>query len=143
MPAPLETLIAVKTADETVNNSATLQDDDHLKLWLPKNSIWQGFFTAYWVAANALHDMKWQWTLPSGCTGVWETDPSTSQTASSMASLWGGTATAGTDMLSRWWLTIVMGGTSGTVQLQWAQSFSGATNSTMKKGSSLLLFRGA
>lgn len=60
-----------KTADETVNNSTTLQNDDHLFFPIEVNEVW--FASAYLrtQGASANADFKFGWTGPTGATASW------------------------------------------------------------------------
>lgn len=59
-----------KAADETVTNSATVQNDDHLVLAVAAN-------TDYWMECQVVYnaptanDMKLGWTVPAGATFEW------------------------------------------------------------------------
>ena len=66
-------IIAFKTADETVNNSTTLQDDDHLLFAMAANTTYLVDVNLLLSAANATPDFKFKWTFPTSCTIFWET----------------------------------------------------------------------
>jgi hypothetical protein len=128
--------VVIKTADESVTSSTTVQDDNHLSMTLNAN-------TNYWldglllVDGAAAGDFKLQFVVPSG-TIRWLADGPDSSAA------------ATTDIVDRNWkagsLTTIMGtiasGTTtilpvsgiirtaasgGTFKLQWAQGTSSAT----------------
>lgn len=50
-------VIARKTADEVVNNSATLQNDDHLLLALAANEVWEVEINL-WYDSGTTPDLK-------------------------------------------------------------------------------------
>jgi len=53
-----------KTADETVNNSTVLQNDNELKLAVLANEVW--YIEAVIIATIlAASDFKWHWTMPA------------------------------------------------------------------------------
>lgn len=140
---PSQTNLAVKTADESITSSTTLQNDDDLKLRLPSNSIWIGTFT-YWWEGHASGDIKWDWTLPSGATSLFDEHASlgVGNTGIPLTTQISGAAQTGNSMLTALGAIILMGSTSGTIQLQWAQQTSNGTATTMKKGSNLIMHRG-
>lgn len=134
--APGVARAVVKTADETVNNSTTLQNDDHLSFAVAANETW--FFTMWLaitgVSANA--DVKMNWTVPAGASFRWGGNGN----HSGNAAVFGGQFTAagspfalGTSAdviqglaantmglsMAGW---IYCGATPGTAQFQWAQN---------------------
>ena len=52
-----------KTADETVNNSTTLQDDDHISLSVLANEVW-AFHMVLHSSSDATPDIKVGWSVP-------------------------------------------------------------------------------
>ncbi|MCZ6897642.1 MAG: hypothetical protein O7D95_02885 [Betaproteobacteria bacterium] len=57
---------AIKSSDESVTNSLTLQDDDDLQATLAANSIYQIEVMLSVVSASATPDFKFQFTEPDG-----------------------------------------------------------------------------
>ena len=59
--------VALKTADETVNNTTTLQADDALLVALGANETW---ILRYFIKfnSNATANFKYSYTVPSGTT---------------------------------------------------------------------------
>ena len=57
--------IVRKTADETVNNSDTLQNDDHLLFAVAANKVWEFSIVVYMVTLAA-SDFQWNLTGPAG-----------------------------------------------------------------------------
>ena len=57
-----------KSAAETVNNSSTLQNDDHFTFSIGASEIWAVDIYLDLTAANATADMQFTWTLPAGAT---------------------------------------------------------------------------
>lgn len=125
----------VKTADETVNNSASFQDDDHLFFPIEPNETW--FVTATLLASAVSTTPDWQftWTGPTGATGRHGAYGAANVTGQSFVTL----TTAGTPatlvilgsdarvasaagvhgiMLGAW---IFNGSNAGTVKLRWSQ----------------------
>jgi hypothetical protein len=138
---------AVKTADETVNNSGTLQNDDHLSIAVGANEIWI-VRMALNLTIRAASDFQWAFTLPSGGTatalrmsGDFTVNVGTPDQSQD--------ATAAITVLSSGLQTIGYGGavivktagTSGTAQLQWAQNTATPEDTSVLVGSSLIAFR--
>ena len=125
-----------KTADETVNASATYQDDDHLSFAVGANESWaieiHGRCTV--LAAS---DIKFRFTVPSGASmpmGVVWMGNSTSEFVSS--DMTGGITAADATIRGSFHLyAIYIGGSNaGTVQLQWAQDTAVAENTILNSG---------
>lgn len=118
-------IVVVKSADETVNNSTTLQNDDELLFAVGANEVWQ---FELWLLANSstVADLKWAWTVPTGATleGIYlgatnaGADGIQLFNATDAISVYGG----GADLIpGRITGIVVVGGTPGNVQFQWAQ----------------------
>lgn len=138
---------AWKPADESVSNSTTLQNDDHLFLPVSANTIYyvQGMLIYTGLAAA---DMGFRWSVPSGATFDWCSDAlgstattltdqisHTAQGAANQPALGaidGGTAVAPVKGL------LVVGSSGGNLRATWAQSFSNGTATVMKAGSYLM-----
>ena len=131
-----------KTADETVNNSVTLQNDDHLvTATLPASSAW-AFDLLLVTVSSAVADFKFMFTGPAG-------------TIFNLAFLVGGTTYEGGTLTEGStagfvsgnggevpvWIrgTLTLGGTAGTLQLQWAQNTAEVSNTVVQLGSYLHL----
>jgi len=138
-----------KTADEIVNNSATLQNDDHLVMAVGANEIWHFTFVLFTTAgANNTPDIKLLLTVPAGATGFWGIHGLTTAATgvdgngimAGAASLDGlTTLSAGVVASANSMIiiegTIVNGGNAGNLQLQWAQNVATAVDTTVKAGS--------
>lgn len=118
-----------KTADETVNNSATLQNDDVLLLAMAANETWY-FTVSLAYLGNTTSDFQWAFTVPTGATLRWGCSPVKQNISGLMVqcdsvtgSGTGDTVQADTTHMQ---LTVhgvvVNGGTAGNLQLQWAQA---------------------
>lgn len=133
-----------KTADETVNNTTTLQNDDHL-LWTVAASGTYLLELHIGYNTGTTPDAKIAWTYPSGLTmkitgivGYEATSTLLSQatyTESSVIPLGGG---SGDNHFSLWGLVFVSS-TAGTLQLQWAQNTANASDTIFRNGSYGLL----
>jgi hypothetical protein len=143
---------ALKTADESVASSTTMQDDDHLFVPVAAN-------TAYWVtavihyAASTAADLKIGWSAPTGSTLDWVSDGfgSTSaaagvDAASRSHQMLGSTPAPGGNGTGLTLACIprgvlVVGGTAGTFRFRWAQLASDAAATVVKAESILILRR--
>ena len=130
-------LCAVKSADESVTSSTTLQDDDDLQITLAANSDYEIEYMVFVQSASATPDFKYQWTEPDGVyRGVATTTAVTSvsifdeSTAASTLSL-----DANAIEFMKGTIVIETAGAGGTFKLEWAQDTSDATATTVKKGS--------
>ncbi len=125
-----------KSANETVNNSDTLQDDDELKFAVGANELW--LFQA-WIHSTdtTTADLHYLFTGPAGSTVRWSPIPQFGVTGSfHNTDVKFGTAqntegNGGHFAVGR----IDTAGTSGDLQLQWAQSTATANNTIVLIGS--------
>ena len=135
-----------KTANETVNNSDVLQDDDQLLFAIAANETW--LFQIYLgVTAGGNSGLKCAITVPSGATlemGVYGAE----NTIGAAVAGNNRTATSG-ELLYGLYPALVMGSvtirgsvlngaTAGNVTLQWTQWTAYAENTTVLKGSFLI-----
>lgn len=129
----------IKAASETVNNSATLQDDDDLLFTVDPNAIYQvsGVIT---YSSGTTPDFKFGWTVPAGTIidGVVTDSPdgaasnelkTFSESGSTVLN-----ADAG-DIATVIMFTVASGGTAGPVQFQWAQNTMTASDTILRAGS--------
>lgn len=139
----------VKTANETVNNSTALQDDDHLFWPIEANEIWwfRLILLATGVSVNA--DLKVGMSGPAGSSGQWFIASAASAVGSAV------TPTLATDPISGsnttglgngtsmpiWTGVITNGATAGTIKVRWAQGTLTAEDVIVNKGSHLDLKR--
>ena len=135
-------LLAVKTGDETVNNSATLQDDDHLSVTVAANSVY--ILRHEWVYnTGATPDLKSKFVVPSGTTMLYWTNASISTHAASAQTeastvIYDGD---GGDVLVTTVARVVTGSTAGTLKWQWAQNTANASNTVVRGAGILVLFK--
>lgn len=150
-----------KTADEMVESSVTLQNDDHLVLALGTNQTWRLTMHLFMTTENnnEAPDFLGGWTLPSGATisfsqncmsnsatGVGSHAPffaSNYQSGGgSSGMLCGILSTVDTSASPLFVEGIVKtGGTSGNLQLQWAQNSSNADGTIVKAESNMFMRR--
>lgn len=147
VPAGGGPTIVLKTADETVNNSAILQNDDHLLFAVAANEVWEfevwviattaatpGFKCAFTVPTNGaiviigastgIQTYQSPWVNDYIC-GITATDGTTARTYS------GSLAAALSIFKGRY----IGGNTAGNVQFQFAQKVSNAANTTVHANS--------
>ena len=142
--------VKYKTADESVNNSTTLQNDDHLVTSsLPANSIWLVELSVYHLAnTDATGDFKFAFvgsaTANMGIGGLIMDAADALANVLYTAGAGGiafGAAAAGS--FRRLFLTgaVVVGATAGTLQFQWAQNGLVAQNYTVGTNYSYMIVR--
>lgn len=134
---------AYKTADETVTSSSTVQNDDHLVLPVEANSYYKLELMAYIANVND-SGMRWRWTIPSGASGSATGFFAFGSSMTPLRHAIGGgelTQVATITQDYGWHLTgfVIVGGTAGNVQLQWAQENLSAGTTTLRAGSWLSL----
>ena len=148
-------LWVIKSADETVNNSAAFQNDDHLVFVCATNTSYfvDGLFLLN--AASTTPSFKFQWTVPSGASMFWGPISRSGVGAGDTSVYWSGHALGGTAeaLLTEASTTTIQSlngttgltmkaivrcaGTGGNVQLQWAQNTANASDSKLLKDSHL------
>ena len=148
-----QNLFAKKAANEVVNNSATVQDDDHLTVTVAASGVYELSAMFIYDGTNTA-DMKLGFSGPSGSTLDWVTHSldgtagsgitavkMTAQTISGTPSF--GAIGAGSKVIAKVSGLLTVGGTGGTFKVQWAQNAAEATDTTMYAGSYLSLVRKA
>lgn len=140
-----EDKFVLKTADEDVTSSTTLQDDDELVLALTANTTYKLEGKLLHKSGSTTPDIKVAFTFPAGCTveifGIGAPAGGTANrtsryTISGTSRNWASSTGTGAVFLSG---TIVVGGTAGSLQLQWAQNTSDANFTRVEDGSYLEL----
>jgi hypothetical protein len=141
-----------KTADETVNNSTTLQNDDHLFFPVVANARYQFEIVLYHRAISTAPDLKYGFTYPSGTTiafggfGELGSRWSAGSSLSAPSPLFDETQTGGTGSATNTGQPpsghVIKGrirtaGTAGTIQFQWAQNTLTVGDSTIEADSYL------
>lgn len=142
-----DTIRVRKTADETVNNSATLQDDDDLKFPVGLNETWY-FMATMRTDSGATPDIKVAVTVPTAADIIatfmgTHTDGTYKVTTMNVS----GTAISayGAGAGTTWSLTIIgtvrTGANTGNVQFQWAQNTANASDTKVLADSVLVAWR--
>ena len=128
-----------KTADETVNNSATLQNDDHLFFAVAANEIWAiQLIFAYYISESG-SGIKFGWAVPTGATMMWASQIiGETTTLNTEANTTGLSPSSSITCLVRVFGVVVAAATAGNVNLQWAQSTAGVRDTTVKANSYLI-----
>ncbi len=137
------TAFATKTADETINNTGTLQNDNHLFFPIGANETWI-FNVDFNGVSGTTPDFKFAMTAPAGATCQYNFYLPTGIVNSRVTTC--GTATAsipgnGAEQSYIGYGTITNGGTAGTVTLQWAQFTANASNTIGRQGSIIKAYR--
>lgn len=138
---------AYKTADETVNNSAALQNDDALFVAVEANAIYK-VFARFLYNGNSTADFKLGWTFPTGLTmtytlhGVYVATPTVFSTSEFIQTGNPALEGAGADRAANIDGGLVtVGSTAGTLQVQWAQNTANGSDTKMRAGSYLILLQ--
>lgn len=132
---------AIKTYDETVNNSAVLQDDNHLKITASAWEMWILDVTIFYDTGT-IPDIKFAFTGPSGASAVWsfiDADPNVVQAIGGSASRIGGGAGNKRACHIKGWFFVQ--DTAGDITLQWAQNTANASNTKVLLGSNIIATR--
>lgn len=134
-----------KTSDETVNNSAALQDDDDLKFAVAANEVW--YFEGMLIhVGNGTADFKFAFTVPSGAALHWMATyaaPGAAADAQIALVEVSGTSSptcdAGTsNAVVLFKGEVRVGGTADDLQLQWAQANATVVDTKLLTGSYMI-----
>lgn len=138
---------ARKTSDETVNNSAVLQNDDQLVAAMVASATYR-FHLRLIINSGTTPDFKFTFTLPAGATGSMELFEGSSPTSAAtvLQGPFSVTTTVamsgvGADQIIIAQGVIVVSTTAGNAQLQWAQNTATGSNTSVKTNSFLHLQR--
>lgn len=138
-------LFVRKTSNETVNNSAVLQNDDALVLAVSASSTYLLSLRLI-VNSGTTPDFKFTFTVPAGTTGSIQIfEGSTPSTAAAVLqgpfSLTATSATSGiaADQIILVQGVVVVSTTAGNLQLQWAQNTANASNTIVGSNSYMML----
>ena len=134
--------LAFKSADETVNNSTTLQNDDHLSFSVGTTDVWAlNICLVCTDSTGTTADIKVAFTLPaSGVMALGGVHSNAAATIVLDRWITSGTAVdlSTTNTGANVYLisgTYAGGGTAGTFQTQWAQNTLTVTDTKVLKGS--------
>lgn len=130
-----------KNADETVNNSSTLQNDDDLKFTMAANTAYAIEMIMYYNSTSAAPDFKYAFTIPAGASMNLQGQGFTSTTtmASCRINVSGSTCTLVGSVAPDWTVSVIgivqTAATPGDFQLQWAQNSANSANTVVNKNS--------
>lgn len=141
----------IKAADESVTNSTTLQNDDHLLLAVAANTnYWVQGFIIY--SADAAADLKINFNGPAGSTFNYVSDAIASAATAGVSavsrSLQGlgsnpspGGIGSGSNLVFMPKGVLAVGSTAGNLQMQWAQLATSGVATTVRARSLLIIRR--
>lgn len=131
-------IVVRKTADETVNNVSTPQNDDHISFAIAASEVWAFEMWLPGQQGNGTSGWSFNWTVPSGATGhMWGETADvvtvanvarTSRVAIGTTLTMNSTAGTGVNVQNRLWGIIVNSTNAGTAQFQWAMATAQAVN---------------
>ena len=136
--------LIVKDANETVNNSSTLQDDNDLLFAIASGEKWQFEGILIFDGHIDSNGFKMAFTGPTGAVGAWGAlggnNSGSSFTPASAIQLLGAADTiaavaVNTHQLIRFWGSVANSTNAGNLKLQWAQQSAHASNLTLYAGS--------
>ena len=138
-----DTLIrVVKQADEIVNNSVVLQNDDELLFPVAANEIWTGLFLMR-VFTDPAADFKFLFVVPAGAvmTGYFSNAGAVGYTAEMDFTALGYFPNGGVSAFTAsrlFYFAYIGAAAAGNVQLQWAQNAADVSDTKLLQGSSIL-----
>lgn len=135
-------IVLRKAANQIVNNSDALENDDDFSFAVAANEVWIVEIHAY-VTIFATSDFKCTFTLPAGASMLLMGQVSGSAAVvDAKQGTTPGTAVAflvaANAQQLHIWAALVMAGTAGTAQFQWAQNEAIAENTLLFENSMLL-----
>jgi hypothetical protein len=144
----------IKSADETVTNSAVFQNDDHLTATVLANTqYWVEFFLIY--DGYSANDIQIQWSAPAGATFDWTHGGLALGTAATLGTVsrnyrtLADTGTIGCpnaasgsgNVIIPGYGRLVTAGTAGSLTLQWSQVVAGAATTAIIRQRSVLILQ--
>lgn len=157
-PSTPSSFLVVKAADESVDNSAVLQDDDELVFAATANKTYMIEVRLLLTTATTAPDWKFGWTVPAGAVIYWA--PEWVNISGSVQGVWAGLAvstnavtlpTTGTVSFGgttvglvhgvHFFALLTMGSTAGNIQLQWSQNTQTASAACVVKAGSMLRYQ--
>jgi hypothetical protein len=139
-----ERKVIYKSADETVNNSSTFQNDDHLSFAIGANEAWS-FSLMFSYRTGVTPRLKYRIESPSGATtrtySNYYLDVFHDSSGNYDEVLLAGTAISDTDKGEVATGFVRNGSTAGNVTLQWAQNTAHESDTKVLQGSYLIAER--
>lgn len=133
-----------KTANEIVNASAALQNDNHLFFPIEANEVWYYEATLMATTPSVTADLKAAWSLPAGATfniirqSAGSLGIGSNSNMSAISNSIGINSATNLAVFVGW---ITNGATAGTANFQWCQDVSTAEDTTVLANSFLRLRR--
>ena len=137
----VEIILVIKTADQTVNNSATLINDSELKFTANANKTYGGYMVIF-LNGSTIADIKTALSVPTSATArrqVGDIDTALTATADFTAASSQTTLTSATVQMG-FAFRVKVAGTSGTVDFSWAQNVSNVGGTTIEEGSYMIIW---
>jgi hypothetical protein len=128
-----------KSADETVNNSGVMQNDDHLLFSIGANEVW-AYEMLLLLNSGETPDFKFDFTYPSGTVIRYVTQTSTTSVVEGNATFTI-SGTTGNDRYVNSRGVITASSTAGTINLRWAQFSADPTDTKVLAGSHIIAHR--
>jgi len=130
----------VKVADQIVNNSDTLVDDDELLFAANANRTYS-FLLLILFASGTTPDWKIGWSVPAGASMEWGLMGGSAANSLTEAQTDNQNGNgAGTEREVAYSGRVVLAGTAGDVIMQWAQNVANASDTTTFLGSLLVVW---
>lgn len=152
------TSVVAKTANETVNGSQTLQNDDELLFAMAASTTYRVELVLSLTAANTTAKWKFGWTAPASATMAWGAMGTGIAGSGQIDGSWNGTASGSTgpaailtvsDSLAIGsagvtnglviWAIVYNSTNAGNLQFQWCQNVSNASNNVVNAGSHMMV----
>ena len=131
----------IKTSDETVNNSTTLQDDDELLIAVGANETWI-FNVLAFFDSGTIPDIKFSFSGPTGATALWSYIDSGSNVTKAMGEIsYRAGGGAGYKRACHIKAVFWIGANAGDIKLRWAQNTGDASNTKVLTGSNIIATR--
>jgi len=130
----------VKSVDQTKQSDTTLADDDELVVAVNANKAYSGLFMLF-MESGATPDIKFAWSVPSSATMISQGgnfSHLSTATADMATTLTKGTN--GSQQCVCYIFRLLLAGTAGNVAFQWAQNVSTATDTTVGRGTFIVLW---
>lgn len=135
-------VLARKTSNQTVNNSATLVDDTALVISLAASATYRIALDLIW-SSGTTPDFKFDWVIPSGGTGAWTVGAVVGAAEYHGSLTWA--TFAGMDGTGGVLFTrcegVLTTTNAGTLQLRWAQGTATASDTIVYAHSLLTAYR--
>jgi len=132
----------VKIVDQSIVSNAVLQNDDELVVALNANKTYS-FMMTFFYTSDAVQDFQYAFAIPAGASGekingTWQSqqDQNSSALATSQFVPTNNSSLRLINACGR----IIVAGTAGNFQFQWAQQTSDPATCTVNQGSMLVIW---